>query len=226
MFEQADGIVFQTPEAKACFSEKIQNKSVIIPNMVNEIFYSTAKKANRKNVVTAGRLSSGKNHKLLIEAFAKIKGNGADDLVIYGEGELRSALEEMVRQRGLDGRVFLPGAVTDVAGMLSAAKLFVLSSDYEGMPNALMEAMAMGLPCISTDCPCGGPHMLIEDGKDGLLVPVNDAEALAQAIQTLLQDEALADGLGANAQTKLKKCDPATIAGKWLEYIKQIGCKV
>ena len=97
-----------------------------------------------------------KNQKLLIEAFSKIAKEFPDEnLVIYGEGELRDTLETQSKKLGLEGRVKLPGTTTNVAEKLSSAKVFVLSSDYEGMPNALMEAMTVGVPVISTDCPCG-----------------------------------------------------------------------
>ena len=107
----------------------------------------------------------------------------SDNLIIYGEGEMREELEKRVADLELTERIFLPGAVTDVPNTIKSAKLFVLSSDYEGMPNSLMEAMALGIPCISTDCPCGGPRMIL-DGK--YLSEVNDAKYFSEKILELI----------------------------------------
>ena len=99
--------------------------------------------------------------------------------------------------------------------------MFVLSSDYEGMPNALLEAMAMGLPCVSTDCPCGGPNSMISDQIDGILVPVEDQNALSQAIQKILTDNEFANRLGLNARQKAYECYPDKIIEKWFSCVEK-----
>jgi glycosyltransferase involved in cell wall biosynthesis len=132
-------------------------------NPVDEVFFKTKFDGVRRNLVTTGRLAPQKNHKMLIKAFAKIADKINDDLYIYGEGELRAELEQLVLDLNMQNRIFLPGAVKNVADTIKSAKLFILSSDFEGLPNSLMEAMALGIPCISTDCPCGGPKMLLNE---------------------------------------------------------------
>ncbi|MCI9388622.1 MAG: glycosyltransferase family 4 protein [Lachnospiraceae bacterium] len=223
LFKKADGIIFQTQDAKDCFNKIIQERSEIISNQVNSIFYSTMRAERTRNIITVGRLTAQKNHKILIEAFDIIKSRINDNLIIYGEGPAREELERMIKEKGLGDRVFLPGNVSNIENHLAAAKLFVLSSDYEGMPNALMEAMAVGVPCISTDCPCGGPRMLIEDGVNGLLVPVDDKEALDHALLLLLTDERLANKVGMIAKERSKVFAPKSVGDRWIDYINSIN---
>ena len=183
VFRLADHIVFQTEDARKWFPISIQKKSSIILNPVDDVFFNTVFDGIRHDFVTTGRLTSQKNHKMLIKAFAKIADKVNDNLYIYGEGGLRAELEQLVADLNMQRRVFLPGVVKNVADTIKSAKLFVLSSDYEGLPNSLMEAMALGIPCISTDCPCGGPRMLLQ--KDAL-VPVNDELCLSNTMLVFL----------------------------------------
>lgn len=157
LYKRANGFIFQTEEAKQYFSKEIQDKSIIIPNPINDEFIRPPYEGEReKIIVSVGRLTEQKNQKLLINAFSKLEKDLKEyQLIIYGEGELRNCLEEQIRELQLENKVFLPGEVDDINEKIYKASLFVLSSDYEGMPNALMEAMALGIPCISTDCPCG-----------------------------------------------------------------------
>lgn len=179
LFRLADHIVFQTEDARKWFPASIRNKSSIILNPVDDVFFNTKFDGVSHDFVTTGRLTPQKNHKVLINAFAKIADKINDNLYIYGEGELRAELEQLVSDLNMQGRVFLPGAVKNVANVIKSAKLFVLSSDYEGLPNSLMEAMALGIPCIATDCPCGGPRMLL---NDDFLISVGDEIYLAEIL--------------------------------------------
>lgn len=222
LYKKADGVVFQTADAKAWFPEIIQKKSTIIYNQVNEKFYNTPLLSERRDIVATGRLTAQKNHKMLIRAFSMIKDKTDDNLVIYGEGNLRGELEALIRELGLEGRVLLPGATGNVADALSKARLFVMSSDYEGMPNSLMEGMAIGLPCICTDCPCGGPREIIEDGVSGILTPVADAEAFANAMFSLLSDSERAEQIGRAARERAERFAPDVIIKNWLSYIESI----
>lgn len=183
LYKLADGVVFQTVDAQKWFPKYIQKKSRIIMNQVDDVFFNTQLQENRKNIVTIGRLTAQKNHKMLIKAFYEISSQIEDNLIIYGEGELREELEALVKELGLENRVFLPGTTKTVPDVLSKAKLFVLSSDYEGMPNALLEAMAMGVPCISTDCPCGGPREIFAGLSENHLVDVGDTVKMSKAIK-------------------------------------------
>lgn len=222
IFEQADIVVCQTDFQKECFSKKVQKKvrtianPIALPNVVRE--------NTQRKIVSVGRLFDYKNHLMLIKAFQRISDELQDyKVVIYGEGPYRGELEKYIINNGLEDKVFLPGDVEDVQDNIRDAKLFVLSSDTEGMPNALMEAMALGLPVISTDCPCGGPRTLIQDGVNGMLCEVGNVEQLALKIKEVLQNDTLAVKLGKRAEEIVKECNIKVIAQKWMEVI---GCLI
>lgn len=221
----ADGCVFQTEEAKKWFPEKLQKKSKIILNPVDESFFNIKREKVVKNVVTLGRVVKQKNHELLINAFAKIAGYYPDEnLLIYGKGnrDIEDTLKKKVEALGLEKRIKLMGPTTQVENVLAHAKLFVLSSDYEGMPNALMEAMAAGVPCISTDCPCGGPRTLIRNEMDGILVPTGNCEMMAEAISRLLSEYNTANNLSTSAKKRSDIFKPEIIFEQWKNYIEEI----
>lgn len=218
----ADGCVFQTKDAKAWFPKKLQKKSAVIMNEVSLSFFNT-KYFGGNNVVTLGRLTQQKNQSMLIEAFSQI----ADEfpnlkLEIYGEGDLRKTLEEKIISLNMCDRIKLMGATKNVSSVLSTTKCFVLCSDYEGMPNALMEALAVGVPSIATDCPCGGPKMLIESGVNGILIPVGDVKKLAEAMKHILLDSDYATKLGINAKESANNYLPDVIFRQWEEFINGV----
>lgn len=136
-------------------------------------------------LVTAGRLEPQKDHRLLLEAFARLVARRPARLLILGEGPLRPALEAEIANRGLGDRVRMPGFTADLFPIIREAALFVLSSQCEGLPTVLIEALALGTPIVSTECP-SGPAEILAGGRYGRLVPVGDAAALAAAM-----DEAL-----------------------------------
>jgi glycosyltransferase involved in cell wall biosynthesis len=140
---------------------------------------------SRATVLGVGRLAPQKNFPLLIEAFARVNREHDARLVILGEGPERSNLEALVRRHGLETRVALPGFVTNPFACMARASVFVLSSDFEGLPTVLIESLAVGTPVVATDCP-SGPREILRGGSLGRLVPVADVEALARAIQCTL----------------------------------------
>ena len=163
------------------------------PAVTNDLFKlsrqpvdtSGLKNIEQPIVLAVGRLTKQKDFQTLIQSFAKVRKQRSVTLVILGEGELRSQLEELVRQLDLTDDVAFPGFVENPYGWMRASSLFVLSSAWEGFGNVLVEAMACGTPVISTDCP-SGPAEILENGKWGRLVPVGDVDALAQAIVATL----------------------------------------
>jgi glycosyltransferase involved in cell wall biosynthesis len=140
-------------------------------------------------IITVGSFKEQKNHKLLIRAFARLRRARAARLIILGDGPLRGELEALARAEGVAGDVLLPGFATDPWPYYASADLFALSSDYEGYPLVLIEAMRCGLPIVSTDCP-SGPREILEGGRYGLLVPVGDEETFAEALGRTLGTEA------------------------------------
>lgn len=136
-------------------------------------------------LLAVGRLTRQKAFDLLIRAFARVRKNQAARLLILGEGEERPTLEAMVKEFGLDESVSLPGFLPNPYAFMAHAAAFVLSSRWEGLPTVLVEAMALGVPIISTDCP-SGPREILLDGRYGCLIPMEDPAALSAAIETAL----------------------------------------
>jgi len=220
-----DGFVFQSKGAQSYFDKKIQKRSIVISNPVfikGEPY--PREKERRKAIVTVGRLHPQKNQKLLIDAFGAIAEKIPEYILeIYGEGELKDELQERINRLGLSKRVFLKGTSKDIHKFINSARLFVLSSDYEGLPNTLLEAMALGIPCISTDCRPGGARELIEDGKNGIIVPTNDMERLSTEIEEMIKkDSKEISEYSRLAQEKAKEFLPTIIFSKWEEYLYTI----
>ena len=220
MFYWADGCVFQTKGASDYFSETIKRKSVVIGNPVDQKFFHRTWKENSKDIIAVGRLQVQKNHKLLIRAFADVAEKFPEhSLKIYGDGELKTELQNLIVSLGLENRIFLMGKNMNIQDVLPEARLFVLTSDYEGLPNSLMEAMAVGVPCISTDCSCGGPKELLSDGA-GILTKCGDKEALVNALTTVLSDIELSKKLGKAAKAKAEEYRENNIMRYWEKYLR------
>lgn len=222
----ADGCVFQTKEAQEWFPERLQRKSTIIFNAVKEEFFHIERRPVDGEIITCGRLEAQKNHKLLIDAFAEVvKEYPYAKLKIYGEGSLREVLQEQIDKLGLHDKAFLMGATNDVAKALQTADLFVLSSDYEGMPNALVEAMAAGIPCISTDCPCGGPRELFGSFSFEALSKINDRENLYINISKNLGDKDLRIKAGAMCKKIAEGFKSNAVFKIWEKYFSLLLAK-
>ena len=184
----ADHVVFQTKYVQSMFSDRIKKKSCIIPNPTEVT--CKAHPVCAKKIVAVGRLDKQKNHKLLIRSFAIFhETHRQHHLYIYGEGTLLEELRKTADDCRMQEFVHFEGFKKDIHAAISDAEQFVLSSDHEGLSNALMEAMMMGHACISTAC--AGSNEIIENEKNGLLVPVGDANALSEAMCRLSDDPAL-----------------------------------
>lgn len=220
----ADGCVFQTKEAQKWFPMKLQKKSKIIYNAVKKDFFEIKRNIVKNRIVTCGRLEPQKNHKMLINAFTIVlKQHPQAKLFIYGEGKSKEELSTVISNNNIKRNVFLCGNSNNIPEVLKTAELFVLSSDFEGMPNALMEAMAAGIACVSTDCPCGGPRELIKDKYNGYLVPVNDSTKMANTIINALNNPKKTIEIGTQAKSDAYNYFfPEKIIKEWYEYIKNI----
>lgn len=220
-----DGFVFQSKGAQQYFDKRIQKRSVIIPNPVFLNLKESGSIPQRRNaIVTIGRLHPQKNQKLLINAFISLVPSLPDDfrLEIYGDGELADSLQQMIDENKMRDRIILMGTSPDVHDKIKDAALFVLSSDYEGLPNTLLEAMALGVPCISTDCRPGGAREIITDGEDGYIVPVGDARRLAEKMLEVIQNKALQERFSALGKEKMKQFVPSVIYDKWEGYMTDL----
>ena len=217
----ADGFVFQTERAMRAYPEKTQATGTVIPNAIcNPDVFEPSPQSKEKRFAAVGRLERVKGYDLLIDAFSKIAPDLPDwSLIIYGEGSKREELQAQIDRAGLLDRVTLAGADLHAFSKVKACEVFVLSSRSEGMPNTLLEAMASGLACVSADCP-NGPAELIENEINGLLVPAEDADALAEAMKRLAQDENLRKRLANEAQSLRARHTIAAIAKAWIDYAR------
>ncbi len=219
----ADMYVFQTEGARGYYPKKVQKRSVIIPNPVLDRNIPSSFKGGRKKIiVNVARLEIfQKRQDVLIEAFARISLKFPDyKLALYGDGPDEMQLKRMADEQDLTGRVLFMGVSRDIYDNVKDAALFVLSSDYEGIPNALMEAMSVGLPCISTDCSPGGARVLINSGQNGLLVPPGDPDRLAQAMAYMLTHAKEAEGMGDQALRIINEFSKEEIFGRWENFMR------
>lgn len=225
--KRAAGAVFQTEDARSFFSQELQKKSCVILNPITPKYIAAPDADHRdKVIVNAARLVDFKNHVMLVHAFAKVHAQHPDYVLkIYGGDSLdgtKENIETAIHAEHLENAVFLMGQSDALEQEERNAAVFAYSSDYEGMPNSLMEAMALGLPCVSTDCPCGGPREIIRDGENGLLVPVGDVEALASKICFLIEHPEEAEQMGRNARRIAETASLDAVYDRWKTYLDDV----
>jgi glycosyltransferase involved in cell wall biosynthesis len=222
----ASGKVFQTCHVLNYYPKFVQKGSCVIPN---PIMYKDLpapildQKLKRKEIVAVGRLSPEKRFDLLIRSFQRVSKKHPEFILnIYGEGELYNDLEKQIEECGLIGKVVLHGNIEDILEQINGAEIFVMASEHEGMPNSLIEAMAMGLACVSTNFPSGGAEVLIQSGINGILVPVGDIDAMSDALIRLIEDDGLRISIGREAANIRKTNSLESISRKWINYIQNI----
>lgn len=225
IFLLADGCVFQTDVAANYFLKRTRRKSKVIFNPVNSLFYAQIRRKEdiKKEIAVVGRLQPQKNNALAINAFAHIINKFPDyKLVFYGEGPLENDLKKQAQKLGISDSVYFNGLTNNVEEKLATSSVFLMTSDYEGMPNALMEAMAVGVPVVSTDCPCGGPRNLILNTTQGTLVPCQDEQAIIEALTDLLGNDDLRETIGNEAKKRAQDFKPDIILKKWDSYLDEV----
>ena len=215
-----DMIVFQTEGAANLFNQCTRRKSVIIPNPISIPDIGWTIEAAKHKISNVGRIDFyQKRQDLLVIAFKEVLKMHPDfELHFYGSGADEEKLQKLVDDLYLQNSVFLHGAVKNVQSQIIDSSLFVLASDFEGIPNALLEAMALGLPVISTDCKPGGARMLI-DGTNGTIVPCGDPKALADAICETIESPERQIIFGKNARKCMEQYHPDIIMRKWTNLI-------
>ncbi|MGL5228978.1 MAG: glycosyltransferase [Bacteroidales bacterium] len=219
--KNADGVICQTPDVIKWLPVKFRSKCNIIMNQVEDVFYSTNRKS-KIYYVALGRLAEQKNFKLLINSFTEFLSiHPTAELRIYGNGELKAELLNLIKKNRVDKQIKIFSSVSNVQEVLANAKCFVLSSNYEGLPNALLEAFAVGLPVIATDCPCGGPRMIINE-DNGILIPMQNQSALVKALCKIEEDPFFADKIAFKAKLSSKSNQSSEIFKKWESYIYEV----
>lgn len=225
-FEKADGFVFQSPDVQKWYDENTGVRGTVIFNPIKADLPEPFVGERKKCIVNFCRINPQKNIPLLLDAFEKFSESFPEyELHIFGdtaslsdEEYYNSAIEKKNSLASKDKIHFFP-ARKDIHDVIKDYSMFVSSSDFEGMSNSMLEAMALGLPCVCTDCPAGGARAVIKDGENGLLVPVNDAEALADAMCAVVSADDLAEKLSRNSVKVREEQSLEKIIDKWMEII-------
>ncbi|MBQ2718081.1 MAG: glycosyltransferase [Clostridia bacterium] len=233
LMKNASWSVFQTDGAREFFKGKIFEKSSVIPNPVilensdnpGEEKIDFSMRDNR--IVSVGRLSlTQKRQDVLINAFKIVLEKHPEmQLVFYGDGQDRAKIESIIKENGLENKVILAGVTKDVKESIKKAKVFVLSSDFEGIPNALIEAMQYGVPSVSTDCSPGGARLLINDGENGFIVPCGNIEKLAEKINILIENSEISNKFSKSSPKICETFSEEKIANMWEDCFIKIRDK-
>ena len=222
-FPNADGFIFQTNEQKEFYSYLTGVKKKVIPNPIEEIQIAPFHGKRKKEIVNYCKHVKAKNLPLLIEAFARLVYEYPDyTLVIYGDGPERKNTEKCVIEHGLADKVLLKPYAKNVIELVRESAMFVSSSDREGISNSMLEAMAIGLPTVCTDCPAGGARMFIEPYRNGMIVPVRNPEALYKAMKYIIDNPEKAEIMSKNAVEIRNTLEKNKILEQWLDFLSNI----
>ncbi|MGI9488801.1 MAG: glycosyltransferase family 4 protein [Geminicoccaceae bacterium] len=224
LYPLARSLVAQTDYARDCFHSRIRKRSVVIPNPV--VLPDQPVPRTEKIVVGVGHLAPVKGFDILVRAFGQVAKAHPDwRLILWGQGDERERLTTMAADLGIADRLDLPGLSDRPGAWADNASIFVLASRHEGFPNTLIEAMAAGLPVIATDCPIGGPRVMIDHDETGLLVPSEDETAMAAALNQLIAEETARDRLAAAARRHAETFALDRIMGRWTDLVHQAATR-
>ena len=227
LYRKADGILTQTEYAKDCYGVRFADKTKVIynPIMMDEDYVGKALSTKKdKAIVAVGRLEAIKDQKTMIEAFEQFHNNHNDyRLVIYGEGPLRSTLEDIIIGKGLQESIILAGRNNKVWDKMISADCFLLTSLAEGMSNAMLEAMCLGLPVISTKV--AGSTDFIQDRKNGFLVDLKDTKTIALRLEELVENPDLQKSIGSEATKLYEQLKADIICSEWIDYLSSVAKK-
>lgn len=220
------GGVFQTEGARDFYGKGLQKRGVVIPNpiFINGVIPSVAYEEREKSVVSVGRLDNvQKRYDVMLDAFKLFSGRHPEYVLkLYGKGVDEELIASWVTDRGLSDKVKFMGLTTQPMQDICHDGMFLITSDFEGISNALLEAMAVGLPCVSTDHTPGGARLLIQSGENGLLAPTGDAIGLAEKMCMFAENPELARKCGESAKDVTRRFDPNRIVDMWENYISDI----
>ncbi len=227
LFPKAAGCVFQTTGQKEFFKPYLQDNSTIILNPVNPKYFGLERPAEReKSVVHHARLVDFKNQPLLCEAFIEVHKKHPDYVLkIYGPDSFdgtKEILDDIIAKNNAQDYILLMGGSNSLEKEIPKGAVYAFTSDWEGLPNSLLEAMAMGMPIVATDCPCGGPRTVMRDGENGLLVPIKDKDALVKGLLRLIEDPEYAEKLGKEAGKIEEITNAEAIFVQWRDYLDKV----
>lgn len=228
IIERADAYVFQSDGAANAYPKRCRERGTVIVNALPDVDYPVyaPDEANKSIVCVARMENRQKRQDVLVDAFAIFCKTRSDYVLRFvGDGEDEDAIKERVKANGIADKVEFLGARKDVLAILAKSTIFALSADYEGLPNALLEAMAVGVPSVSTDCSPGGARMIIDDGVNGLITPCGDPAKLAEALGRLADDAELRRKFSQKATVVKTKFTPEKARVAWLEAVERLGTR-
>ena len=222
-YRNSNYCVFQLEKQRDFYGERVKNKSFVIPNPYIPHIGSSAILEKKKTIVSAGRFVYQKGYDTLIRAFAIVVSKHPDYVLeLYGGGEEKEKYETIIHELKIEGSVKLYNYNRDISSVIAGCSVFVLSSRFEGIPNVLIEAMSLGVPTVATDCTPGGPSFLTNCGENGLLVPVDDVNAMSLAICSIIDSPSLSSQLSKAGKKVCEKLDAKIISRKWKELFDLI----
>lgn len=221
MFPKANAMIFQSPDAQQWYRENVGIEGIVIFNPITASLPEPFHGKRSRKIVNFCRINPQKNLDLLVEAFILLHQDYPEyELWIYGDAapndaEYREQIQERINSSPCPEAIHLMPAQQDIHSKIMDAVMFVSSSDFEGMSNSMLEAMAIGLPVVCTDCPAGGAKAVIQDHENGLLVPIKDANRLYLAMKEIIEKPGLAEQLSDNAVKILHEQSEENIISKW-----------
>lgn len=223
LYNFPDKVIFQTYDAMKYFNRRVQDKGAVIPNPITNNLPYWKEGLSEKTIISASRLSRQKNLYMMIDAFEVVLKKHPDyQLKIFGRGPLEEEIREYICNKGLSNSIKLMGFSNKIHSEIAKSSIFVLTSDYEGISNSMIEALGIGIPVISTDSPIGGARMFIKNNKNGILIKVGDKRALINSIEKILSDEKLAISLSRNATGIRNSLNESRITEEWIKVIEDI----
>jgi len=225
-YKQSDGVVFQTKYAANYFKLRPSTKIQYLPNpIVDSLKEPIPWNQRRKEIVFVGRFEvQQKRQDLMLDAFEEVHSKFPDySLVFYGDGVDYNYIKSLAEKTKARKNIVFAGKVDSIVDIIRGASIFVLASEYEGIPNTLLEAMAAGLPVVATDCKPGGARMLLGDSQFGLLVERNNSKAISKAIISFLSNPQYAQQMGISAQKSCKRFEPVVISNKWRKFLSRFN---
>lgn len=221
LYRFADKLVCQTEDAKNYFPKYIQKKTIVIPNPIKENLPNRYIGERKKYIVAFCRITKQKNLKMLIDAYKIVEKKHPEyKLEIYGDGDEKEKLIRYVKKINLEKKIEFFTFKDNIYEEILNYTMFVSTSDYEGISNSMIEAMAIGLPTICTDCPCGGARMMIKNRENGLLVPVRDTKKCANAMIEVIENKKLQNKISINGTKIKERLNAEKIAKSWMKIIE------
>lgn len=221
LLRRTDHLVVQTERIKEFYSPKIQARTTIIKNPVTDKVFRLQHVEKEDRIIAVGRLAYQKNYPMMFRAFTHVHRDFPQyKLIVYGDGPQKEEIRAEIKTLGMENIIILAGKSDHIVDEMNKSRLFVMSSDYEGMSNALLEAICVGLPALSTDV--SGAKDLIKEGVNGYVVPVDDEAAFTGALKRLLSSPDLMMEMGIKSKAMASNFEEENIVDQWEYVIKNV----